>query len=150
PLWDAAQGLNVPLVLHPTTESPGQCLFDSTPKLKGLIGRPLDSTIIAAKLIMNGVFDRFPKLKLVLVHGGGFLPYQTGRMDREIKGPTGLVASEYVKRFYFDTCLMSPQALRLLFDLVGTGQVMIGSDYAATSIERKSPPLTSSLDKTGI
>jgi aminocarboxymuconate-semialdehyde decarboxylase len=149
-VWEAAQALDMPLVLHPTTESPSGCLFEAEPKLKGLIGRPLDSTLVAAQLIMKGVFDRFPRLKLALVHGGGFLPYQTGRMDREIKGPTGLVASDYVKRFYFDTCLMSPQALRLLFDLVGTGQIMIGSDYAATSVERKSPPLTSALDKTGI
>ena len=106
--------------------------------------------MVATQLIMSGVFDRFPKLRLVLVHGGGFLPYQTGRLDRDFKGPTGLPASEYVKRFYYDTVLMSTPALRLLFELVGTGQVMIGSDYAATSVERKAPKLTAALDATGV
>jgi len=149
-LWEAAQSLDMPLVLHPTTDSPSACMFEATPKFKGLYGRPIDTTVAATQLIMSGVFDRFPKLRLVLVHGGGFLPYQAGRLDREYKGPGGQPASDYVKRFYYDTCLMSAPALRLLFDLVGTGQVMIGSDYAATSVERKSPKLTAALDATGI
>ena len=149
-VWEAAQSLDMPIVLHPTTDSPSGCMFGSLPKLKGLYGRPIDTTVVATQLITSGVFDRFPKLRLVLVHGGGFLPYQTGRFDREYKGPTGLPASEYVKRFYYDTVLMSTPALKLLFELVGTGQVMIGSDYAATSVERKAPKLTSALDATGI
>jgi aminocarboxymuconate-semialdehyde decarboxylase len=149
-VWEAAQSLDVPVVLHPTTESPSACMFEATPKFKGLYGRPIDTTVCATQLIMSGVFDRFPNLRLVLVHGGGFLPYQAGRLDREYKGPSGLPASDYVKRFYYDTVLMSTPALRLLFDLVGTGQVMIGSDYAATSVERKAPKLTAALDATGI
>lgn len=149
-VWEAAQSLDMPIVLHPPTEGPSGCMFGASPKFKGLYGRLIDSTVIAAQLIMSGVFDRFPKLRLVLVHGGGFLPYQTGRLDREFTGPTGLPASDYVKRFYYDTVLMSTPALHLLFELVGTGQVMIGSDYAATSVERKAPHLTAALDGTGI
>ena len=55
-----------------------------------------------------------------------------------------------MKRFYYDTVLMSTPALRMLLELVGTGQVMIGSDYAATSVERKAPHLLEALDATGI
>ncbi len=149
-VWEAAQALEMPIVIHPTTDSPSACMFDAIPKLKGIYGRTLDTTVVAAQLIMGGVFDRFPKLRMVLVHGGGYLPYQVGRLDREYTGPTGLTATDYVKRFYYDTCLMSTQALRMLFDLAGTGQVMLGSDYAATSVERKSPKLTAALDATGI
>jgi aminocarboxymuconate-semialdehyde decarboxylase len=149
-VWEAAQSLDIPIVLHPTTDSPSACMFGSLPKLKGLYGRPIDTTVIATQLITTGVFDRFPKLRLVLVHGGGFLPYQAGRFDREHTGPTGMSASDYIRKFYYDTVLMSAPALKLLFELVGTGQVMIGSDYAATSVERKSPKLTSALDATGI
>ena len=149
-VWEAAQALDIPLVLHPTTDSPSACMFEATPKFKGLYGRTMDTTVAATQLIMNGVFDRFPKLRLVLVHGGGFLPYQSGRVDREFKGPTGQSFTEYVQRFYYDTCLMTKHSLRMLFDLVGTGQVMIGSDYAATSVERKSVKLTAALDAAGV
>ena len=149
-LWEAAQSLNLPIVFHPLMDGPSACMFGATPRFRNLYGRLIDSTVLAAQLIMAGVLDRYPKLKLVLVHGGGFLPYQTGRLDREFTGPTGLAASDYVKRFYYDTVLMSTPALRMLLELVGTGQVMIGSDYAATSVERKAPHLLEALDGTGI
>ena len=149
-LWEAAQSLNLPVVFHPLMDGPSACMFGSLPRYRNLYGRLIDSTVLAAQLIMAGVLDRYPKLRLVLVHGGGFLPYQTGRLDREFTGPTGLPASDYVKRFYYDTVLMSTPALRLLLDLVGSGQIMIGSDYAATSVERKAPHLLEALDGTGI
>jgi aminocarboxymuconate-semialdehyde decarboxylase len=149
-LWEAAQSLNLPVVFHPLMEGPSACMFGSAPRFRNLYGRLIDSTVLAAQLIMAGVLDRFPKLRLVLVHGGGFLPYQTGRLDREFTGPTGLPASDYVKRFYYDTVLMSTPALKLLLELVGSGQIMIGSDYAATSVERKAPHLLEALDGTGI
>jgi aminocarboxymuconate-semialdehyde decarboxylase len=149
-VWEAAQSLDMPIVFHPLMDGPSACMFGAVPRFRNLYGRLIDSTILAAQLIMAGVLDRFPKLRLVLVHGGGFLPYQTGRLDREFTGPTGLPASEYVKRFYYDTVLMSTPALRMLLELVGTGQVMIGSDYAATSVERKAPHLLEALDGTGI
>src|SRR5690606_14450117 len=91
-----------------------------------------------------------PRLKLVLVHGGGFLPYQTTRLDREFGAKDRKLPSEYVKQFYYDTVLMSAPALQMLFALVGTGQVMIGSDYAAGPVERPAPKLTAALDATGV
>src|SRR5262245_15765064 len=149
-LWEAAQSLNLPIVFHPLMDGPSACMFGTQPRFRNLYGRLIDSTVLAAQLIMAGVLDRFPKLRLVLVHGGGFLPYQTGRLDREFTSPAGLPASDYVRRFYYDTVLMSTPALSLLFELVGTGQVMIGSDYAATSVERKAPHLLEALDGSGI
>jgi aminocarboxymuconate-semialdehyde decarboxylase len=147
-VWEVAEGLGVPVVLHPTTDSPTACLFDGQPKYKGLYGRTIDTTICATNLIVAGVFDRFPELRLVLVHGGGFLPYQTGRLDREFGGE-GRLPSEAVKSFYYDTVFMSAPALRLLFELVGTGHVMIGSDYAAGPKERPGLALRAALDATG-
>ncbi len=149
-MWEAAQALNIPIVLHPTTDSPSACLFEQQPKFKGVMGRPLDTTLAAAELMATGVLDRFPKLNLVLVHGGGFLPFQSGRMDREFAGESGTLASEHMKRFHYDTVLMSPPALRMLFELVGVSQVVIGSDYGAAPKERGAPKLTDSLDRTGI
>jgi aminocarboxymuconate-semialdehyde decarboxylase len=148
-LWEAAQSLDIPVVLHPLMDGPAACMFEHTPRFKNLYGRTIDTTIVATQLILAGVFDRFPRLRLVLVHGGGFLPYQTARLDREF-GKNGKLPSDTVKRYYYDTVFMSAPALQLLFSLVGTGQVMIGSDYAAGPVERPGPKLTESLDAAGI
>jgi len=145
-VWEAAQSLDIPIVLHPLMDGPAACMFHQTPRYKNLYGRVIDSTVTATNLIMAGVFDRYPKLRLVLVHGGGFLPYQTGRLDREFGTKDKKLPSEYVKQFYYDTVLMSAPALQMLFTLVGTGQVMIGSDYAAGPVERPGPKLTEALD----
>lgn len=149
-LWEAAQSLNVPVVLHPLMDGPAACMFQHTPRFKNLYGRTIDTTIVAAQLILAGVFDRFPRLRLVLVHGGGFLPYQSGRLDREFGTKDKKLPSEYMKQFYYDTVFMSTPALQLLFSLVGTGQVMIGSDYAAGPVERPGPKLTDALDAAGV
>lgn len=149
-LWEAAQSLNVPVVLHPLMDGPAACMFQHLPRFKNLYGRTIDTTIVAAQLILAGVFDRFPGLRLVLVHGGGFLPYQSARLDREFGGKEGKLPTDDIKRFYYDTAIMSAPALQLLFSLVGTGQVMIGSDYAAGPVERPGPRLTDALDATGI
>jgi len=149
-LWEAAQSLGIPIVLHPLMDGPAACMFHQTPRYKNLYGRIIDSTVTATQLILAGVFDRYPKLRLVLVHVGGFLPYQTGRLDREFGANEKRLPSEYVKQFYYDTVLMSAPALQMLFSLVGTGQVMIGSDYAAGPVERPAPKLTDALDATGI
>ncbi len=148
-LWEAAQSLDVPVVLHPLMDGPAGCMFHDLPRFRNLYGRTIDTTIVAAQLILAGVFERFPRLRLVLVHGGGFLPYQSARLDREF-GKEGKLPSDDIKRFYYDTAIMSAPALQLLFSLVGTGQVMIGSDYAAGPVERPGPRLTDALDVTGI
>jgi aminocarboxymuconate-semialdehyde decarboxylase len=148
-LWEAAQSLGVPIVLHPLMDGPAACMFHDTPRFRNLYGRTIDTTIVATQLILAGVFDRYPKLRPVLVHGGGFLPYQSGRLDREF-GKDGKLPSDDIKRFYYDTVFMSAPALQLLFGLVGTGQVMIGSDYAAGPVERSVGKLTDALDATGI
>jgi len=145
-LWEAAQALAVPIVLHPLMDGPAACMFESTPRFKNLYGRLIDSTVAATQLILAGVFDRFPRLQLVLVHGGGFLPYQSGRLDREFGAPARKLPSEYVKAFYYDTAILSAPALAMLLALVGSGQVMIGSDYAAGPVERPGPGLTAALD----
>lgn len=149
-LWEAAASLRAPVVLHPPTESPSACMFGGMPELKGLYGRPIDTTVTASQLIVTGVLDRFPDLQVVLVHGGGFLPYQAGRFDRDFAAGDGPRPSEHIRRFHYDTVLMSAPALRFLFDLVGTGQVVIGSDYAAGPKVRSDARLTDELEATGI
>lgn len=145
-LWEAAQSLGIPIVLHPPTVAPSNCLFGSEPSFRMIFGRLIDTTVTAARLILAGVPARFPELRLVLVHGGGFLPFQTGRFDRE-GAVDGTLPSDHVRRFYYDTVLLSGPALKLLLELAGTGRVVIGSDYAAAPEERPGPRLTAALDE---
>ncbi|MCH7713943.1 MAG: amidohydrolase family protein [Chloroflexi bacterium] len=134
PLWAAAESLNVPVLLHGASHSKWANV--GPPYLAFSLGRTLDTTILAAKLILGGLLDRYPKLKLMLCHGGGFLPYQIGRIhqaylrgmeklvDLKLEGP-----ESYLPMMYYDTVTLNPRSLHLLLDLAGSEHVMLGSDY---------------------
>lgn len=134
PLWDAAEALDVPVLLHGATHSKWANV--GPPYLAFSLGRTLDTTVLAAKLILGGLMDRHPGLKLLLCHGGGFLPYQIGRIhqaylrgaekvtDLKLEGP-----ESYLPMLYYDTVTLNPRSLRLLLDLAGSEHVMLGSDY---------------------
>ncbi|MCC6532464.1 MAG: amidohydrolase [Burkholderiales bacterium] len=103
-------------------------------ELFNTIGFPLDEVIMVAHLIFSGALDDLERLKIVVAHGGGFMPYQIGRFERAYRyRPTARLHTrtsprEALKRFYFDTITHDPQALRLLIQLVGANRVVIGSD----------------------
>jgi aminocarboxymuconate-semialdehyde decarboxylase len=146
-LWAAAVELDAPVVLHPATKAPANELLAQYPSLNGLFARQLDSTLTAAELIVAGVFDRFPALRLVVVHGGGFLPYQVGRFDRDVKSGGGSLRlpSDVARSLYYDTVLMSAAAVRFLLDYAGPEQVLIGSDFGAAPTERAGVRLTAAV-----
>lgn len=134
PFWAAAEELSCLVLIHPYAPLAGVDL--SRYFLDNLVGRPAESTVAIASLILSGVFDRFPKLRVVLCHGGGFLPFQVGRMERGFRAVPERVAVrttrpplEVARSLYYDTILHSPEALRFLIDLVGADHVMAGSDY---------------------
>jgi aminocarboxymuconate-semialdehyde decarboxylase len=137
-LWAAAVELDVPVVLHPATNAPANDLLAEYPTLNALFARQIDSTLTTAELVVAGVFDRFPALRLVVVHGGGFLPFQVGRFDRDMKsgGDSRRLPSDVARSLYYDTVLMSAAAVRFLLDYAGPGQVLIGSDFGAAQAER--------------
>jgi|TARA_B100001971_G_C18189794_1_gene537915 aminocarboxymuconate-semialdehyde decarboxylase len=130
--WAAAVELDVPLFIHPTQPIP-----DPRAIKHGMviIAQFLyDSTLTAGSLVFSGALDRFPKLNLILPHGGGFFPYQAGRFDRIYRnlGPQAAPAqppSAYLSRFYYDTILHHPAALGYLRDMVGSQQLLMGTDY---------------------
>ncbi|MGP3951233.1 amidohydrolase family protein [Streptomyces sp. 7N604] len=132
PVFDAAQDLDVPLLLHPYFVGPKPRLEPYF--LTNTIGNPLDSAIAAARLIHSGVLDRWPRLRFVLVHGGGYLPYQLGRLDHayavrpEAREHISQPPSAYLNQFWFDTLTHSDDALRFLKTLVGTKQLLPGTD----------------------
>jgi aminocarboxymuconate-semialdehyde decarboxylase len=103
-----------------------------------VIGNPLETTIALSHLIFEGTFDRFPKLKVIGAHGGGFLPSYADRSDHAcLVGPKGCnpdiklkkTPTEYLKQIYFDSLVFTPEAIRHLVAQVGAGQIVIGSDY---------------------
>lgn len=128
PLWTVAEELAVPIMLHPPTHGPSG--------MGNVYGRLIDNTVAVSDLILHGVLDRHPRLRLVLVHGGGFLPYAASRLDggyrvqESYAGPLQRdKPSDYLPDLYFDTVTLSSQAIAYLTGLVGAGHVLLGSDY---------------------
>jgi aminocarboxymuconate-semialdehyde decarboxylase len=132
PVLAAAERLNVPLMLHPYYVGPKPMLEDFY--FTNSIGNPLDTCIAAARLIHSGALDRHPELKVVLVHAGGFMPYQLGRLDhafavrREPKVAIEYTPSSYLGRFWFDSITHSDDSLRFLASLVGVERIVLGTD----------------------
>jgi aminocarboxymuconate-semialdehyde decarboxylase len=132
PLWEAADALRTVVVLHPYYVGPLPGLEDYY--LTNIFGNPLDTALAAARLIMSGLFERFPNLRIVLVHGGGFLPYQIGRMDHgwrvrpEPRQTVPRLPSDYLDHFWFDTITHNDRALGWLVDFVGDERVLLGTD----------------------
>ncbi|HEY3683085.1 MAG TPA: amidohydrolase family protein [Streptosporangiaceae bacterium] len=132
PVLETAADLGVPLILHPYYVGARPELADFY--LTNLVGNPLATTVAAARLILSGTLDAVPALRLVLMHGGGYLPYQIGRLDHgnrvrpESRGCRH-APSAYLPRFWYDTVTHHPRALRFLVDQVGAGQVAYGTDF---------------------
>ena len=133
--WATAEREGIPIVLHPPTCGPSTAL----PALGGMgdvHGRLLDTTLAVTALILHGLLDRYPLLRLVLVHGGGFLPYQAARIDGGYRTRDAFAGelerglpSAYLPHLYYDTAALSPPAIAFLTRLAGTGRVLLGSDY---------------------
>jgi aminocarboxymuconate-semialdehyde decarboxylase len=133
PFWAAAQEAGVPIIIHPSSVVPSPRLANYY--FSNLLGNPYDTAIAAGSLVFGGVCDRFPDLKVMLVHGGGHFPYQIGRLTHgwnvRPEGKVHLQTSplDYLKWFYYDTVLYYPPALRYLAEVVGAERIMHGTDY---------------------
>jgi len=133
PLWAAAAELDAVLMIHPGNVAGADRL--RTYYLNNLIGNPLDTTIAAACLIFGGVLERYPTLKPVMVHGGGFIPYQGGRwvhgwqVRPEPKVHLKHSPQKYLDRFLYDTITHSKPACEFLVASAGADRVLLGSDY---------------------
>lgn len=132
--WAAAVELDAPVFVHPAQPDP--TARTQRFALNPIVQYTFDTTLAVGSLIFSGVLDRFPKLQLILSHGGGALPYLIGRFDclagRMDPKSTGNVAhdkpSAYLERMHFDTILHAPKALRFLAETVGVDRMLIGSD----------------------
>lgn len=133
PLFRRAQDMGIPVLLHPAYPM----IFDVTAgyDLWGSIGLMTDSSIALARIILSGLLDEMPKLKLVCPHVGGTVPYLIGRMDHQavvlkrgadkIKRPP----SEYLRQIWLDAVSPLPQAIRYGYDFVGADRMLYASDH---------------------
>ena len=132
--WAAAEALNVPVFIHPAQPSP--LPRTSAFALNPIVQYTFDTTLTLGSLIFAGVLDRFPKLDLIVSHGGGVLPYLIGRfdvmherMDRPHQRNVAAAApSAYLRRMHYDTILHDADALRYLASRVNTDRLLLGSD----------------------
>jgi aminocarboxymuconate-semialdehyde decarboxylase len=129
--WAEVDSVGRPVLIHPAFNCSHPALSDWY--LQNAIGNPLETTIVVERLICAGVLDRFPRVRLLLMHGGGFLPYQTGRLvhARSVRPELAGTPSDawaFFDRLYFDTITHDAQALRYLVDRVGLDHVVLGTD----------------------
>ena len=138
PVWAKAEELGVPLFIHPGGIPELAKKLAGNGWLTNTVGYPLETTIALSHLIFEGTFDRFPGLKVIAAHGGGFLPSYADRSDHAcLVSPTSCnpniqlkkTPTEYLKQIYFDSLIFSPEAIRHLAAQVGAGQIVLGSDY---------------------
>jgi len=132
-LFHRAVELDLPVLLHPA-------LPVTTPQVKGYemisaLGNMFDNTIALTRLIMSGILDELPKLKLVCPHLGGTLPYIIGRLDHQTqvlkRGPKYLTRapSEYLKQVWLDVVSPLPPAMRFAYDMMGADRLLYSSDH---------------------
>ena len=133
PLWAAANELDAFIMVHPTGVAGADRL--KSYYLVNLIGNPLDTTIAAAALVFGGVVERYPRIKFLMVHGGGFVPYQAGRFNHgwqvraepraRLKSPP----QASLDKLLFDSIVHGQPALEFLVSTCGAQRVLLGSDY---------------------
>jgi len=132
-VFSVAQQLDVPLFLHPQIAGDLSRLQDY--HLWNLVGFMMETATAGARLLMSGVFERYPRLKIVLAHGGGFLPYQLGRLDHgyrvrpELNARLPKPPTAYLGNIFCDSLTHNGQALRFLIDRIGADHVVVGSDH---------------------
>jgi len=132
PFWEAVHALKLAVFIHPhgSTDMQLQKYF-----LWNGIGQPIEETRVMTSLIFEGVLDAFPGVKIVMAHGGGYLPHYVGRLDRNIENNPAIGVnlskkpSEYLRDFYYDTCVYGADVLEALVKRVGVDRIVFGTDY---------------------
>ncbi|MDR5694538.1 MAG: amidohydrolase family protein [Armatimonadota bacterium] len=142
PMWELAHALDVTVFTHPQINVAREVL--DRHHLFNTLGFPMDTTVMAARMIYSGLLERLPKLRIVLAHGGGVLPYLLGRLDhsysqrRECQEAIPEPPSRYMRNFYFDTLTHSDAALSFLISVVGPNRIVLGTDAPFDMADRSS------------
>ena len=132
PFWAKAEELDAVVYIHPGG--------NRDPRFKryhlwNSVGQAFEEAMAIASLIYDGVLERHPRLRICISHGGGYMPYYMGRIDRNYVEKTNTRVNmskpplEYLRMMYYDSCVYERPVLQHLVDKVGTDRVILGSDY---------------------
>ncbi len=133
PFWAAVEKTGALVVIHPNGFTHGERFRRFY--FSNVIGNPLETTIALHYLIFDGVLERHPNLKILAVHGGGYLGAYPGRIDHAWGARSDCNAglprppTEYLRRIYVDTIVFTPHQLRALVETFGADHVLLGTDY---------------------
>ncbi len=134
PVYEVAEEHEAPLFVHPTTPGQPEPYLDY--RLVAMVGFLMDTTVSISRMILGGVFERFPRLQVIGAHLGGTLPYIQERLDRcwraypEVHKNLPRKPSAYLcENVYYDTVNFDPRALTLTRDFAGPDRLLLGSDY---------------------
>jgi aminocarboxymuconate-semialdehyde decarboxylase len=134
PIWADIEKRDLPVLIHPTVPLGAEKMDLGTYRLLGPVGFMFDTSLALSRMILDGFFDRFPKLKVIASHAGGYLPYVSKRMDLFFeqggfdKKITDL-PSTYLERIYYDSIIYQADGLQSLINLAGPDRIMFGTDY---------------------
>ena len=135
PVWSEIDRLALPVFVHPTIPPGGAQMRLDEFSLATPIGFMVDTTLAFSRLILSGFFDRYPNAKLIAPHGGGTLPYLSGRLDRcyqtipACRAAISAPPSTYLRRMFYDTVVYEPLALQMCVDVAGEDNVLYGTDF---------------------
>ena len=135
PIWKEIDKRALPVLVHPTAP-PGTAELDVMRyNLIASVGFMFDTSLAVARMIFDGFFERYPKLKLIASHGGGALPYIAGRLDicfdnmPACREKISRRPSTYLSRIYYDSVVFQQESLELALKVGGDANLLYGSDY---------------------
>lgn len=133
PIYQRAEELEMPVVLHPVVPTWAEAIKDYS--MIPMIGLMIDHSFAMLRLILSGILERYPNLKIVQPHTGGVLPYLWGRVQNQTevmkRGIENITQSPnmYYQRVYFDMVSPSALAMKFIYDFAGADRLLFGSDH---------------------
>lgn len=132
PFWSKCQEMKAPVYVHPRGNRGERFLRNY---IWNSIGQSFEESMAIASLMYEGVLDKYPDLKICICHGGGYFPYNLGRINRNYREKLGQASAlpktpvEFLRGLWYDSCVYDEDVLQRLVDIVGSDRIVMGSDY---------------------
>jgi aminocarboxymuconate-semialdehyde decarboxylase len=148
PVYAKCEELGWPIFIHPINPLGGDRM--TRHYMRNLLGNPIEIGVAGYSLILGGVLDAFPKLDVMLPRAGGNVPWGIGRLERTVDrwpqfAKAKKPATDYLRRFYFDTIVESAEILTALIGLAGADRLLFGTDYASVMRDERPVQFISKL-----